>query len=102
MWKDCRQRRWPGGSIAPRPRFGRILRMRVRNSAGTLREGSGSYMKHPNQTALALYAGGDLGFFARWRVQRHVPKCEPCGEEVTSFEAMRQMVTDLSDIPDIP
>lgn len=58
-------------------------------------------MKHPNQAALALYAGGDLGAWARWRVQRHVAKCEPCGEEIASFEAMRAMVTDLSEIPDI-
>lgn len=59
-------------------------------------------MKHPNQAALALYAGGDLGFFARLRVGRHVPKCELCSEEVASFEAMRAIVTDLSEIPDIP
>jgi anti-sigma factor RsiW len=58
-------------------------------------------MKHPNQSALALYAGGDLGFFARWRTERHLAKCESCGEEVASFEATREIVTDLSEIPDI-
>jgi hypothetical protein len=58
-------------------------------------------MKHPNQSALALYAGGDLGFFARWRMERHLAKCEACGEEIASFEAMREIVTDLSEIPDV-
>jgi anti-sigma factor RsiW len=58
-------------------------------------------MKHPNQAALALYAGGDLGFFARWRTERHLAKCERCGEEVASFEAMREIVTDLSEVPEV-
>jgi hypothetical protein len=59
-------------------------------------------MKHPNQAALALYAGGDLGFFARWRVERHLAKCEGCGEEAAAFGATREIVTDLSEIPDVP
>jgi hypothetical protein len=59
-------------------------------------------MKHPNQAALALYAGEDLGFFARWRVKRHLAKCAGCGEEVASFEATREIVTDLSEIPHVP
>jgi hypothetical protein len=59
-------------------------------------------MKHPNQAALALYAGGDLGFFARWRTDRHLAKCESCGEEVAAFQATREIVTDLTEIPDIP
>ena len=58
-------------------------------------------MKHPNQSALALYAGGDLGFFARWRTERHLAKCESCVEGIASFEATREIVTDLSEIPDI-
>ncbi|MBZ5624596.1 MAG: hypothetical protein LAQ69_38725 [Acidobacteriia bacterium] len=59
-------------------------------------------MKHPNQAALALYAGGDLGFFARWKTQRHLAKCERCGEELASFAATREIVTDLSEMPDVP
>src|ERR1035438_5103753 len=101
MWKGCRRRKWPNGWIAPRPRCGRTSRTHAPSSASTSREGSGKRMKHPNQAALALYAGGDLGFFARWRVERHLAKCEPCGEEVASFEATREIVTDLSEIPDI-
>lgn len=59
-------------------------------------------MKHPVQSALALYAGGDLGWIARWKVERHLAKCESCGEEVASFAATREIVTDLSEIPDVP
>ncbi len=39
-------------------------------------------MKHPNQGTLALHAGGDLGAFARWRMERHLARCEACREEV--------------------
>jgi len=59
-------------------------------------------MKHPNQAALALYAGGDLGFIARWRTARHLAKCEGCADEVASFKSMREISTDLSEIPDVP
>ena len=59
-------------------------------------------MKHPNQASLALFAGGDLGFFARWRTQRHVARCTRCEEEAAAFGAMREIVTDLSEIPEIP
>jgi hypothetical protein len=58
-------------------------------------------MKHPNQATLALHAGGDLGFFARWRTERHLAKCELCREEVAAFDGMREIVTDLSEMPEI-
>ncbi|HLK62058.1 MAG TPA: zf-HC2 domain-containing protein [Bryobacteraceae bacterium] len=58
-------------------------------------------MNHPDQAALALYAGGDLGFWARWRVERHLAQCEGCGEEVAAFAAAREIVTDLAEIPDV-
>jgi hypothetical protein len=35
-------------------------------------------------------------------MERHLAKCEGCGEEVASFEAMREISTDLSEIPDVP
>ena len=59
-------------------------------------------MRHPDQAALALYAGGDLGFFAHWRVARHVAQCEQCGDEVARFQATREIATDLAEMPDIP
>jgi predicted anti-sigma-YlaC factor YlaD len=59
-------------------------------------------MKHPSQAALALQAGGDLGFFARWRVERHLTHCESCREELEAFQVTRQILPDLAEIPEIP
>jgi hypothetical protein len=59
-------------------------------------------MKHPTQATLALLAGGDLGFFARLGVQRHVERCAECRDEVAAFEAVRDAVPELRDIPEIP
>ena len=58
-------------------------------------------MKHPAQATLALLAGGDLGLFARWRVARHVARCESCRDEVAAFEAAREIAGDLSEIPEL-
>jgi anti-sigma factor RsiW len=59
-------------------------------------------MKHPNEAALALHAGGDLGVLARWRVERHLAKCERCREEIAAFNSVREIVTELGEIPEIP
>ena len=34
-----------------------------------------SFLKHPTEAQLALFAGGDLGRWERWRVARHVARC---------------------------
>lgn len=59
-------------------------------------------MKHPDQATLALHAGGDLGWFARWRTERHLGTCERCRDEVDAFDAVREIVTDLAEIPEVP
>jgi len=59
-------------------------------------------MKHPNQATLALQAGGDLGFFARWRTERHLSKCDRCRDEVDAFAAAREVTPELAEIPEIP
>ena len=59
-------------------------------------------MRHPNQTTLALHAGGDLGKFARWKLERHLVKCDACSSEVASFEGTRRMVAELGDLPEVP
>jgi hypothetical protein len=59
-------------------------------------------MKHPDEATLALHAGGDLGIFARWRVERHVSRCGRCRDEVEAFGAMREIVPELAEIPEIP
>ena len=59
-------------------------------------------MRHPDETALALHAGGDLPFFARWRMERHLGRCERCRAEVASFSDLREMLPDLAEPPELP
>jgi anti-sigma factor RsiW len=59
-------------------------------------------MRHPNQSTLALHAGGDLGKFARWRLERHLANCDACTAEVAAFESTRLMMGELGEIPEVP
>ncbi len=59
-------------------------------------------MKHPDQAALALHAGGDLGPFARWKIERHLAQCGRCREEVESYGAVREVMPSLAEVPDLP
>jgi hypothetical protein len=58
-------------------------------------------MKHPDQATLALQAGADLGFFARWKVERHLAVCDRCRDEVDAFAALREISPELAEIPEI-
>jgi len=58
-------------------------------------------MKHPNQATLALHAGGDLGFFARWKTERHLAHCDLCRDEMAAFDQIREMLPDLAEIPEV-
>jgi hypothetical protein len=51
---------------------------------------------------LALYAGADLGFLARWRTERHLRHCDGCRNEVDAFETTRRILPDLTEIPEVP
>jgi len=42
-------------------------------------------VKHPSETLLALYAGGECGLLQRLRVRLHLRSCESCRAEVESF-----------------
>jgi hypothetical protein len=59
-------------------------------------------MKHPEQATLALQAGGDLGFFARWTVERHLAACDRCRDEVDAFAGLREVAPELGEIPEVP
>lgn len=59
-------------------------------------------MKHPSEATLALHAGGDLRFIARWRMERHLRRCDRCRGEVESFDTARQVAPDLAEIPEVP
>jgi len=58
-------------------------------------------MKHPSQETLALHAGNDLGWLAKWRTARHVANCAECAAEVTAFEDLRDETSDLRQLPDL-
>ena len=57
-------------------------------------------MKHPSQEILALHAGGDLGWIARWRTARHLAGCEQCTAEVAAFDELRETLPEFSAFND--
>jgi hypothetical protein len=58
-------------------------------------------MRHPDEQTLALHSSGDLGWFARWRAERHVAQCAQCRDEVASFREMREALPDMAELPDV-
>jgi hypothetical protein len=58
-------------------------------------------MRHPKETTLALHSSGDLGWFAAWRTERHLAKCERCREELAGFREMREMLPDMAELADV-
>jgi hypothetical protein len=59
-------------------------------------------MKHPSQEILALHAGGDLGWMARWKTARHLASCEHCTAEVDAFAELRETLPELNQMPEVP
>ena len=49
-------------------------------------------MTHPAETVLALYAGGDLGWWVRMGVARHARQCGSCSRQVEEFRATCEML----------
>jgi hypothetical protein len=59
------------------------------------------FLRHPRETDLALFAGGELGPLARWRIEGHVGGCSSCRQAVSEFFEMRSKVMDLGDLPHV-
>ena len=59
-------------------------------------------MTHPDETALALYAGQDLGWLARRRTRRHLAVCRECRDELQAFLSSRDNLAALSELPALP
>jgi hypothetical protein len=57
--------------------------------------------RHPDQATLALHAGSDLGRFQAWKTARHVARCAECRDEVAAFRGMREVLPELSALPDV-
>ena len=58
-------------------------------------------IKHPNESNLALFAGGELGSLRRWSIARHVAACAECRREVSEFSALRDEAAELSELPEV-
>ncbi len=55
---------------------------------------------HATRYELALYAGGELGFWARRRVRGHLRQCADCGREHQALAGMRAgLLGSANDLP---
>jgi len=59
-------------------------------------------MKHPSLETLALHAGGDLGWLARWKTARHLSGCDFCRAELAAFSEVREVLPRLNEMPEVP
>jgi hypothetical protein len=56
-------------------------------------------VKHPQEKDLALYSGGDLGWFDSWRIRRHVSGCDRCGRRAGGYESDREALAACDEMP---
>lgn len=56
-------------------------------------------MRHPRETELALYAGGELGWWRRLRLGRHVRRCEACRRQAEEFGRWRRRLRVQDEMP---
>jgi hypothetical protein len=58
---------------------------------------------HPGPAQLALFSGGDLGRWERWRVSRHVRHCSQCRQEVQTLREassqLRELAGEMAELP---
>ena len=59
------------------------------------------FVGHPKETDLALFAGGELGPLARWRIERHLQGCEWCRETVADFFHLQGDLAELAELPSL-
>jgi hypothetical protein len=57
------------------------------------------FIRHPRETDLALFAGGELGPLSRWRIERHLQACGECQEAVAGFFHLQSELSGLADLP---
>jgi hypothetical protein len=60
-------------------------------------------MKHPAPAQIALFAGGDLGRWERWRIARHIAGCPECRHEAEALRdaagQLRELANEMADLP---
>lgn len=57
--------------------------------------------RHPSEASLALYAGGELSRWRRWRIERHVATCAECRRDVSDFSSLRAETQALAELPEV-
>jgi hypothetical protein len=62
---------------------------------------SAFFLEHPKETDLALFAGGESGPFARWRIERHVESCPQCQQIAADFFRLPDQLNELADLPSL-
>jgi len=55
-------------------------------------------VKHPSIDRLALYAGGELPFWTRWIMRRHMTGCAQCQEEISLFGEVKEAVREETGV----
>ena len=62
-------------------------------------------MKHPAPEQLALFSGGDLGRWERWRIARHSGRCPACRREIQALRdasgELRQLASESPVFPSL-
>jgi len=53
-------------------------------------------MRHPDESKIALYAGGDLGFLDQFRLRRHLRSCAGCRQRHSDYLASRDRLRQES------
>ena len=56
-------------------------------------------LRHPVETDLALFAGGESGRLMRFFVNRHVRECPECMDQVNRFELLRLELREFEPPP---
>jgi len=59
------------------------------------------FVGHPNERDLALFAGGELGPLARWRIEKHLQNCSRCEELVADFFHLQGELAELAELPPV-
>ena len=57
------------------------------------------FVGHPKDHDLALFAGGELGPLARWRIEKHLQHCGHCEQAVADFFHLQGELGDLAELP---
>ena len=59
------------------------------------------FLHHPTEADLALFAGGEAGPLARWRIERHLDRCDSCRDVVADFFHLQSDLGEIAEVPQL-